>query len=120
MTRLVLLAAVFSATVVNHPGLDRPASETDLLRAFAFGTCLAKGYDKTPFADDAERSADIYLQGGKLGGDSYGQIRKAIPTDLAKPSPYDGHNYAIMKCLEFYESPRLKRLARQVASANRK
>jgi hypothetical protein len=88
-----------SATAGNHPGLDRPASEADLLRAYAFGTCLAQGYEKTPFAEDAERTADLYMQGRKLGGDVYDRMRKAIPSDLAKPTPYEGHSYAIMKCL---------------------
>jgi Type VI secretion system (T6SS), amidase immunity protein len=82
--------------------------------------CLAKGYENTSFAEDAERSADIYMQGGKLAGDSYGQIRKAIPSDLTTPSPYDGQNYTVMKCLEFYESPQLKRLARRLASTRTK
>jgi len=91
-----------------------------LLRAYAFGTCLSKGYDGTSFADDAGRTADIYLQGGNIAGDAYVQMRKAVPSDLAKPAPYDGHNYTIMKCLEFYESPQLKRLARRVAQGPKK
>jgi hypothetical protein len=48
--------------------------------------------DRPAFAEDAERTADLYMQGGKVGGDAYDQMRKAIPSDLAKPTPYEGHS----------------------------
>lgn len=120
MTKMFMIAALLTITVHgSRPGLDRRASEADLLRAFAFGSCLGTAYQQTSFGEDAERTADLYMQGGRLGGDAYLQMRKAIPSDLAKPSAYDGHNYAIMKCLEFYESEKLKQLARRTATAPR-
>jgi hypothetical protein len=114
VSKAVSLAFLLAAAVGNHPGLDRPASEADLLRAYAWGECIASAYSKTPFGADAERTADVYLQGGHAAGEAYNEIRKAIPHDLDKPSPYDGQNYALMKCLEFYESPALKSLARRL------
>jgi hypothetical protein len=116
VTKGLLLAALMAATVKNHPGLERPATEADLLRAYVLGHCLAKASEKTPFAEDAQRSADLYFQGGKVGGEAYQEIQKAIPSDLLKPSVYDGKSRAVFRCIEFYESPGLKALARKLAS----
>ncbi|HVZ88586.1 MAG TPA: T6SS amidase immunity protein Tai4 family protein [Polyangia bacterium] len=114
MTKIALFAILLAATVRNHPGLERPASEAELLRAYAWAECIATAYEKTPFGADAERSANVYLEGGHAASEAYSRVRRAIPHDLDKPSPYDGQNYALMKCLEFYESPDLKALSRRL------
>jgi hypothetical protein len=120
VTKGLVLAAVMAAGMKNHVGLDRPATEADLLRAYALGQCLAKTAEKTPFAEDAQRSADVYLQGGKVGGDAYGEIRKTLPIDLLKPTSYEGKTVAVFRCIEWYESPQLKALARRLASVSGK
>jgi hypothetical protein len=105
-----------AAGVKNHTNLDRPASETDLLRAFGFSVCLAKAYDKTPFGDDAERVADGYRQMGKLGV-AYDEVRKAAESiDAAKPTIEGHYNFAIMACLEWYENAKTKHLVREIAA----
>jgi len=117
VTKILILAAALMATgVKNHANLERPASETDLLRAFGFSACLAKAYEKTPFGDDAERVADGYRQMGKLGA-AYDEVRKAAEAiDAAKPTIEGHHNFAIMACLEWYENPKTKHLVRQIAA----
>ena len=113
MTKLVLLGALLATVSRNHAGLERPASEADLLRAFGLASCLAEAYKNTPFGHDAERVADLYRQMGKVPIEPYDEIRKvAGALDAAKPAIVDGNNYAIMACLEFYESKELVRLAR--------
>ncbi len=113
---LMLTAALMAAAVKNHANLDRPATETDLLRAFGFSACLAKAYEKTPFGDDAERVADGYRQMGKLGA-AYDEVRKAAESiDAAKPTIEGQHNFAIMTCLEWYENSKTKHFVRQVAA----
>ena len=117
MTRGIYLAAMLAAaTTKNHQGLKRPATEADLLRAYAFSQCVASASDKTAVAEDALRSADLYFQGGKVAGEAFQEVRKAIPTDLMKPTPYDGKSIAVFKCIEFYESPNLKALVRKLAN----
>ena len=113
---LMLTAALMAAGLKNHANLDRPASESDLLRAFGFATCVAKAYDKTPFADDAERVADGYRQMGKLGK-AYDEVRSVVDlVDAAKPTSVGHSNLALMTCLEWYESAKTKRLIREIAS----
>jgi hypothetical protein len=116
VTKGLVLAAVMAAGMKNHAGLDRPATEADLLRAYALGECLAKTAEKTPFAEDAQRSADLYLQGGRIGGAAYGEIRKTVPMDLLKLTSYEGKTVAVFRCIEWYESPKLKALAQKLAS----
>jgi hypothetical protein len=117
MTRLLLLVAVLAAMPANHVGLERPASEADLLRAFGFGRCLEKAYEKTPFGEDAQRVANAYLQMGKVARpEVYDQISKlAESLDASKPSAIGHHNFAIMNCLEFYESAKLKQIAEKAS-----
>ena len=113
---LMLAAALMAAGLKNHASLDRPATETDLLRAFGFSACLAKAYEKTPFGDDAERVADGYRQMGKLGA-AYDEVRKAAESiDAAKPTIEGQHNFAIMSCLEWYENAKTKHFVHQVAA----
>jgi hypothetical protein len=119
VTKVIVLAGVLlgAAALKNHANLERPASEADLLRAYGFAACLSKGYGKTPAGEDAERVADGYRQMGKLGIEAYDEIRKAAESiDVAKPTAAGQHNFAIMKCLEWYESAKLKQLARREAA----
>ena len=54
---------------------------------------------------------------GKLAIEPYNDIHKVAGSlDAAKPAIVDGNNYAIMACLEFYESAKLKSLARSGAT----
>ena len=118
MTKVAVLAALLAMLPSNHVGLERPASEADLLRGFAFARCLEKGYQKTPFGEDAGRVADLYFQMGKLAkSEPYDEMTKlAESQDPATPSVMGHHNFAIMACLEFYESPKLKQLAQKAAA----
>jgi hypothetical protein len=124
LTRFFVTAALFAAVTVppNRVGLERPASDADLLRAYGFGRCLEKAYDKTLFGADAQRVANAYFELGKLTKpEVYDQIsRLAESLDAAKPTVVGHHNFAIMACLEFYESAKLKQFARQAANPGKK
>jgi hypothetical protein len=117
VTKVVVLGVLLATVAKNHAGLERPASEADLLRAFGYASCLAEAYKNTPFGHDAERVADLYRQMGKVDIEPYNEIRKVAGSlDAAKPAILDGNNYAIMACFEFYEGAKLKRLARSGAT----
>jgi hypothetical protein len=122
MTKTLLLLTAIVAMPANHRGLERPASEADLLRAFAFGRCLEKAYAKTPFGEDASQVANGYFEMGKLTRDgAYEEITKlAASVEAAKPPTVGGHNLAIMACLEFYESAKLKQIAQWASSRPKK
>jgi hypothetical protein len=121
MKGIVLATALLAAGVKNHANLERPASEADLLRAYGFAACLSKAYGKTPMGEDAARVADGYRQLGALDIEPYTEVRKAAEAiDAAKPTTAGNHNFAIMACLEFYESAKLKKLATAAAKPSGK
>jgi hypothetical protein len=119
MTKTIfgLVAALLVAVPANHANLERPASESDLLRAFAFARCIEKAYQKTPFGEDAQRVANAYFELGKINkAEAYDRIAKVAESlDASKPTVRGGHSFAIMACLEFYESAKLKQLTQKSA-----
>ena len=125
---LVLAGALISSiaiAVTNHKGLERPATEGDLLRGYALGRCLENAYKGTPFGADASRAAGAYLEIGSSGAEAYEATSKAAEIAAVPPPPgavihndekpgaNSGDHLAIFRCLEFYESPKLKQLAKK-------
>jgi hypothetical protein len=98
------------AVVLTDSGRNVP--ERDLLRGYAFASCLAEGYRGTPFAEDANRVAEMYRAAGKATvAETYQGLRQAAKD--AHPESravVDKANLAIMVCLEFYESKGLRAL----------
>jgi hypothetical protein len=120
--KLAALPVLLVVAPANHAGLERPASEPDVLRAFAFARCLEKAYEKTPVGEDAQRVANAYFQIGKVTRpEVYDELSKlAESLEAAKPTVEGNHNFAIMTCLEFYEGAKLRRLARQLVKTPKK
>jgi hypothetical protein len=87
----------------------RRVSERDLLRGYAFASCMEVAYKGTQTGKDAGRVAGLYQEVGKTTRpEVYEAIDQAAHgADPAKPAIIDGANLAIMSCLEFYEGPAL-------------
>jgi hypothetical protein len=96
------------AVVLTTSGRNVP--ERDLLRGFAFASCLAEGYRGTPFAVDADRVAGMYMEVGKtIRPEVYERLRRvAQDAHPEKRAVVDNANVAIMVCLELYESAGLR------------
>jgi Type VI secretion system (T6SS), amidase immunity protein len=116
MTTVLVLAAAMVAAGANGRSdhVQKKTAEAELLRRYGYAMCLAKGYQGTPTGQDAERSADLYRQEGRANIESYEDVRRvAGALDPAKASVVDKHNFAIVACLEFYESRDLKTIIRK-------
>jgi hypothetical protein len=98
------------AVVLTDSG--RKVPEGDLLRGYAFASCLAQGYRGTPFAEDADRVADMYMEAGKTTvPQTYQRLRQAAKdAHPEKRAAVDNANLAIMVCLELYESKNIRDL----------
>jgi hypothetical protein len=115
MIRLVaacVLVAGASGAVLVEGG--RRAPEPDLLRGYAFATCIATAYRGTPFEKDALHVAELYREAGHEARQA---VYEALSTaaqkvEAPKPATKDAANLALMRCLEFYESAPLRKLAR--------
>lgn len=97
------LAVMFAGVVLVQGGRSVP--ERDLLRGFAFSQCLAKAYQGTAFAADAERAAEFYREvGHTTRPDVYDRLTAVAQAgDPGKPAAIDGRNLGIVSCLEVYE-----------------
>jgi hypothetical protein len=114
MMNVLLIAALILASSGKGSDVRPRTPEAELLRRYGHALCLAKGYKGTPTGDDAERSADLYRQEGRATFGPYEEVRKAAEAlDPAKPSVVDKRNFAIVACLEFYDSVELKKLIRR-------
>jgi hypothetical protein len=96
------------AVVLTNSGRSVP--EPDLLRGYAFATCLAEGYRGTSFADDADRVAGMYMEVGKTTTPGTYEKLRQVARDVhpEKRAVVDNANVAIMVCLELYESKSLR------------
>ncbi len=93
-------------------GGGRAVPERDLLRGFAFSECLAKAYQGTPFAADAERAAEFYREiGHTTRPELYDRLEAVAKAgDPGKPAAVDGRNLGIVSCLEVYEGKAVREL----------
>jgi len=68
--------------------------------------------------------ANSYFELGKITRDGvyeeFTKLAEAESVEAAKPTIVGGHNLAIMACLEFYESAKLKQLAQRATSRPKK
>lgn len=111
----------------NHGGLGRPASEADILRAWAFARCMLfvyKGVDQFA-ADDASAAAAFYLDVGE-GGLPFDKLTplaekaagRRTPEQLARMhhdgAPATVDHFKMVDCLEFYESVNLRAVVKTI------
>lgn len=78
--KAIVLAAA-GAVLIAGTVVARPASaptEAELLRGYAFATCLAEGYKGTAFEHDAEHAAGLYMELGQTKrAEVYERLRNA-------------------------------------------
>ncbi len=108
MPFLCLLAGGGGVVLVKG---GRKVQERDLLRGYAFASCMEVAYKGTTLEKDASRVAGLYQEVGSTKPmEVYQAIdRAAVAVDPARPAMIDGANLAIMSCLEFYESAALSK-----------
>ena len=108
-TVLALIGAVLVAgTVVARPAAA--PTEADLLRGYAFASCLAQGYRGTAFEHDAEHVAGLYMELGRTKRAAvYERLREvARAAHPEKRAVVENANVAIMICLDLYNSGQLR------------
>jgi hypothetical protein len=87
------------------------------LKNYALSSCIADGYQSKDVIDDATAAANGYKELGSLDIDAYNEALALSRKFLAKEylSKSD-ERLVIMKCIDFYHSAELDRLARKYAS----
>lgn len=86
------------------------------LKNYALSSCIADGYQSEDVVNDASAGANGYKELGSLDIDAYNEAavlgRKYLSKEYLSQS---GEKLILMKCIDFYHSKELDRLARKYA-----
>jgi hypothetical protein len=90
---------------------------TQYLKNYALSSCIADGHHQSKeVSSDAVASANGYKELGSLDIEAYNEAAILARTFLSKNyMSYSGENLVIMKCIDFFYSKELDRLARKYA-----
>jgi len=87
------------------------------LKNYALSSCIADGYQSKDVVNDASAGANGYMELGSLGIDAYNEAavlgRKFLAKEYLSKS---GEKLILMKCIDFYHSKELDRVARKYAN----
>jgi hypothetical protein len=87
------------------------------LKNYALSSCIADGYQSKEVVIDASAGANGYKELGSLDIDAYNKAailgRKFLAKEYLSQS---GEQLILMKCIDFYHSKELDRLARKYAN----
>lgn len=106
---LVLLSIYLSgcsAPVKNNQNLESRAFSD-----FAYTICIGSAFESKEVKEDANRSANGYMEHSNISLDAYQELRNQIDIWLSKN--YDsksGKSLQIMKCNDFYNSGEIQKI----------
>lgn len=87
------------------------------LKNYALSSCIADGYQSKEVVNDAVAAANGYKELGSLDIDAYNEAAVLGKVFLSKNyMSQSGENLIIMKCIDFFHSEELDRLARKYAA----
>jgi Type VI secretion system (T6SS), amidase immunity protein len=89
-------------------------SPIQYLKNFALSTCIADGYKSDDVVKDSTAAAGGYLELGSFPFEAYEQTAALGKTFLAKDyQGKSGEQLTLMKCIDFFHSKELDRLAKR-------
>ncbi len=84
------------------------------LKNYALSSCIADGYQSKEVVDDAIAAANGYKELGSLDIDAYNEVAALSRVYLSKNyMSQSGEKLIIMKCIDFFHSKELDRVARK-------
>jgi hypothetical protein len=91
-----------------------PYSAIQYLKNFALSACIAQAYKSDEVVKDSRAAADGYLQLGSFPYEAYEEAALLGKKFLAKEYlSYTGEQLILMKCIDFFHSKELDRLAKR-------
>jgi hypothetical protein len=91
----------------------RPDPQVAILKKWALSRCLSQAAGQTVAGDDAAKTAAAYLEIGSAGIEVYEKLDALAKSFLTQT--YTGSvksEYNTMKCIDFFESEELERMAK--------
>jgi hypothetical protein len=112
----VFCALVLASSVCYSETTERKHyyTPTQYLKNYALSSCIADGYQSKEVVNDAIAAANGYKELGSLDIDAYNEASVLGQKFLAKKyASQSGEKLILMKCIDFYHSKELDRLARK-------
>ena len=108
---------VLASSLCYGDSIDRKRyTPVQYLKNYALSSCIADGYQSNEVASDATAAANGYKELGSLDIDAYNEAAVLGRQFLAKEyASHSGEKLTLMKCIDFYHSKELDRLARKYA-----
>lgn len=114
MRRLAWCLAALSSLCYGSDDVRVHYTPTQYLKNYALSACIADGYKSKEVVDDATAGANGYKELGSLDIDAYNEAIALSKKFLAKEyKGISGERLIIMKCIDFYHSKELDRIARK-------
>lgn len=114
----LIFCAVTSAACAQQAGIKY--TPVQYFKNYALSTCIADGYQSEQTVKDAAAAARGYLELGNLPLEAHTEAtllgRKFLSMDYKSIS---GEKLVLMKCIDFYHSKDLDRLARKYAAGKK-
>lgn len=106
--------SILTTTCYADASTRRQYTPVQYLKNYALSACISEGYQSKEVINDAVAAANGYKELGSLDIDAYNEVAALIPKFLSKNyMSQSGEKLIIMKCIDFFHSKELNRLARK-------
>jgi hypothetical protein len=114
----IALVAVSSLADAKDADTRVPYSPAQYLKNFALSVCIANGFESDEVVKEGNAAASGYLELGGLPMAAYDQAASLGKTFLAREyrSIHPGAKLTLMKCIDFFHSRELDRLAKKYST----
>ena len=117
ISAMCCVLAMLSTTCYADASTRGHYTPVQYLKNYALSSCLADGYQSKEVINDAVAAANGYKELGSLDIDAYNEVAALVPKFLSKNyMSQSGEKLTVMKCIDFFHSKELDRLARKYAT----
>lgn len=109
--------ALVTTACYGAPSARKHYTAVQYLKNYALSACIADGYQSKEVVNDAVAAANGYKELGSLDIDAYNDVAALVPKFLSRNyMSQSGEKLVAMKCIDFFHSKELDRLARRYAA----
>lgn len=117
MLAICCVMALASAACYGDTSARKHYTPVQYLKNYALSSCVADGYQSKEVVNDAVAAANGYKELGSLDIDAYNEVALLGKKFLARNYlSQSSEKLILMKCIDFYHSKELDRIARKYAT----
>lgn len=109
--KLISIVVVLGVLGCSGGSVKRETPESINFLNYAYAICIGSAFDVDVVREDANRSANGYMQQGNISLEAYQALRSKVDSWLAKEYPsQSGGSLQIMKCNDFFNSGDIQKI----------